>query len=417
MQGRFSFYDFCAAWYHKGVKNRKKETKMETDPQFRREIVLKIHETPHKAVLAITGGGGEAIGELLRHGGGSNTVLEAIVPYDNKSFNDFVKGRPDKYCSASAARDLAMAAYHRAVLFTGTTENIIGLGCSCSLMKDHEREGREHHAYIAIQTKDSTHNYDLNDFIKANSKSSRNEQETKVSDGIIFALGQASGLTLDELSNLNIKNITYARTKGAEEQVRVISGKTDAECINKNGEYVSYKILPEERRIIFPGSFRPFHPGHARVAAKVFELTGRPVDLEINVRNVDKPAINYHDLNERLEFCLNETKDAPWMGNIFLTSLATFASKASYFPNTDFVVGWDTFVRINDWKYGNLDQVIATLQTFGARFYVFHRIMNGVSTVEDKTAIDPRLMELATVFGPDVLEPIDISSSQIRNGK
>ena len=131
-----------------------------------REIVLKIHETPHKAVLAITGGGAEAIGELLKYGGGSNTLLEAIVPYDQKAFNDFVKGKPDKYCSPGAARDLAMAAYHRAVNLAGTTENIIGIGCTCSLMKDHEREGREHHAYIAVQTKDITENYDLNDFIK-----------------------------------------------------------------------------------------------------------------------------------------------------------------------------------------------------------------------------------------------------------
>ena len=391
-----------------------------------REIVLKIHETPHKAVLTITGGGAEAIGELLRHGGGSNTLLEAVVPYDPKSFNDFVKGKPDKYCSPGAARDLAMAAYHRAVLLTGTTENIIGLGCSCSLMKDHEREGREHHAYIAVQTKDSTENYDLNDFIKKWNDFeaiTRNKQETEVSNCILFALAKACGIDslqlLGEKIGISLSNhsrIKYTFIKGAEEQIRVISGKSNAECINKNGEYIPFDIIPEQRRILFPGSFRPFHPGHARVAAKVFELTGRPVDLEINVRNVDKPAINYHDLNERLEYCLNETKDAPWMGNIYLTALATFASKAAYFPDTDFVVGWDTFVRINDPKYGDLDWVIATLQSFNARFFVFHRIMNGVSTVDDKTVINPKLMGLATVFGPDVLEPIDISSTQIRNG-
>ena len=95
------------------------------------------------------------------------------------------------------------------------------------------------------------------------------------------------------------------------------------------------------------------------------------------------------------EYCLNETKDAPWMGNIYLTALATFASKAAYFSDTDFIVGWDTFVRINDPKYGDLDWVIATLQSFRARFYVFHRIVNGVSTVDDKTVINPKLMEMA----------------------
>jgi hypothetical protein len=30
--------------------------------------------------------------------GGSNTIVEAIVPYAQASFDAFVRGKPDKYC-------------------------------------------------------------------------------------------------------------------------------------------------------------------------------------------------------------------------------------------------------------------------------------------------------------------------------
>lgn len=43
-------------------------------PLFERELILKIHNTVPKAILAITGGGAEVIGELLRYGHGSENV-------------------------------------------------------------------------------------------------------------------------------------------------------------------------------------------------------------------------------------------------------------------------------------------------------------------------------------------------------
>ena len=383
-----------------------------------RDVVLKIHETPHKAVLAVTGGGSEVIGELLRHGSGSNTILDAQVPYNQAAFDDFVKGKPDKYCSPGAARDLAMAAYNRAVKLAGNNENIIGIGCTCSLMKDGERAGREHHAYIAVQTKDSTENYNLNGVLKKTNdfeSVDRNKQETKVSHYIILALAKACGLdsefTMKSLDISIYEKSNYSITVGRKEFVRVISGETRVECFDKTG---LSKPDSEKSRIIFPGSFRPFHYGHAKIAAKIHELTGKTVDLEINVRNVDKAAINYTDLQDRFMLCLAQTEKELWMGDIYLTSLTTFAAKSAYFENCEFIVGWDTLVRINDPKYVDFEWALKQLHENNARLHVFHRIINGISTVEDKTQIHPRLLELCTIYGPDVLEPMDISSSQIR---
>jgi hypothetical protein len=77
-QAVFAFYNQNRLWYY-----RAKEAEMNAA-----ELVKLIHETPHKAVMAITGGGSEAIGELLRHGNGSKTLLEAVVPYDQGSFEE-----------------------------------------------------------------------------------------------------------------------------------------------------------------------------------------------------------------------------------------------------------------------------------------------------------------------------------------
>src|SRR5262245_28880726 len=98
------------------------------------EFIQEIHNTETLAVLAVTGGGSEAIGELLRHGNGSKTLLEAVVPYDQKAFETFLGGKPDKFCSELAARQLALAAYNRARFLTD--KPVIGVGATCSLVKD-----------------------------------------------------------------------------------------------------------------------------------------------------------------------------------------------------------------------------------------------------------------------------------------
>ena len=79
------------------------------------ELIFQIHKSPCKVVLAITGGGAEIIGELLRHGSGSATVLDAVVPYSTGSMDRFLGRKPEKYCSEKTARLMAMVAYQRAL--------------------------------------------------------------------------------------------------------------------------------------------------------------------------------------------------------------------------------------------------------------------------------------------------------------
>lgn len=392
-----------------------------------RDLVLKIHGTPHKAVIALTGGGAEVIGELLRYGQGSNTVLEAIVPYDQKSFDNFVKGTPDKYCSPGAARDLAMAAYQKAIKYSGVenAKNLIGIGASCSLAKDNEREGREHHAYIAVQTWDETKSYEI-DFTGYGYN--RVEEESLVAKVILRVIGYACEienvtpfLSNEQPDQRPLPDVVSFGKKGTPEMFKLLTGQ--AECltfpksITWNIDGGMPTINNNENRVVFAGSFNPLHPRHEEIAKKVSEITGKSVDLEVCVHNVDKPAFNYFNLKDRIEH-LKEQQKNRWCGDLHFTSLATFMQKAEHFWNATFVVGWDTFKRISDPKYGKIEEVVSTLIRRRSKFIVFHRIMDGKPSHEEGIeGIDPRFLEMSEIISPEVLPPSDMSSSKIRQEK
>ncbi|NOQ48554.1 MAG: hypothetical protein GQ576_05390 [Methanococcoides sp.] len=75
-----------------------------------RDIIMHIHNSPCRLVLAVTGGGAGAIDQLLRYGGGSATVLEALVPYSSKALDELIGKKPEKYASPVTVRAMAMAA-------------------------------------------------------------------------------------------------------------------------------------------------------------------------------------------------------------------------------------------------------------------------------------------------------------------
>lgn len=359
-----------------------------------KEIINKIHQNKEKVVIAVTGGGAGAINELLRYGGGSSTLLEAIVPYNQLSFDSFVKGTPDKYCSEQAARDLAMASYQKAIRLENNLENI-GIGATCSLRKDNERIGRTNIAYIALQTFQETKTYTLD---LTNSNLNRVEQEELVSNLIIEILA----LNLKVINELNIP-AKEEIAKADDDLANLLTGRSL--CLRKE--------IEKENRIIFPGSFNPFHVGHENIAKKTFEITGRKIDLEICVHNVDKPATNYHDFLERTLY--DEVKNHDWFGEIHYTALPTFMEKARFFPKSTFVVGWDTFRRISDPVYANLNKVIKTFKENETKFLVFHRIENGkISTNDDLKLIHPEIINLSQIVSCDAIE---ISSRELRKIK
>src|SRR4051812_48467465 len=95
------------------------------------EIVGKIHNSGHRFVLAITGGGTRAISDLLTIPGGSRTVLLAVVPYSEAAFVNLFRTKPEHFCSARTARLMAMAAFQKARELAGDQDphDLLGIAC------------------------------------------------------------------------------------------------------------------------------------------------------------------------------------------------------------------------------------------------------------------------------------------------
>src|SRR5689334_9227148 len=105
-----------------------------------RQLIEGLHRTPLPCVLALTGGGAGAPALLLTVPGGSRTVLEVAVPYQEQALAEYLGRRPEQFCSAATAREMAARAYERA-RWLEAARPVAGVGCTASLVTDRPKQG------------------------------------------------------------------------------------------------------------------------------------------------------------------------------------------------------------------------------------------------------------------------------------
>lgn len=161
--------------------------------------------------------------------------------------------------------------------------------------------------------------------------------------------------------------------------------------------------------------------GHCRLAAAAATMVGvaeRAV-FEISIANADKGAIDVDALAARL------AQFSPEIGHdVVLTRVPLMADKAALLPDSWFVVGYDTAIRIVDTKYylgeSGLARSLASLRANGAKIVVAGRVADpkhgtgNFHTLEDIVIPDGfgNLFEAI----PESMFRADISSSMIRAG-
>lgn len=124
-------------------------------------LIVQIHASPMMAVIVVTGGGAQAIADLLAVPGASKTVLEALVPYSDKALAEFLGESPTQAVSIETAAAMAQAAYRRAErLREDATTPVVGLSCTATLATDRPKKG-EHRAHVGLCTQDLTSVYSL----------------------------------------------------------------------------------------------------------------------------------------------------------------------------------------------------------------------------------------------------------------
>ena len=382
---------------------------MTTNTPIWPRLITALHASEHQCVLAITGGGSSAIGQLLQTPGASRTLLEAVVPYATTALTDWLGGAAQQSCSAPTARTMAMASWMRARVLSPDADPLIGVGATASLTSDRPKRG-EHRVHIATQTATTTTTHTL---IFAKGERDRAAEESLAAQLLVLALAKSCSLdttaALQDLEQhlLADDQLFFAEQQANPEWTDLLLGKR---------QYVGY---PEssQPQAIFPGAFNPLHAGHRRIAGLAAKRLGQAVAYELSITNVDKPPLDFVEIDERVHGLLGENaSDAPT--TLLLTDAPTFRAKAALFPGCTFVVGADTIARIADPKYyrgerGSFDAAIKQIADRGCRFLVFGRQIDERFRTLADLELPPALHALCDEVSADDFRE-DVSSTELR---
>lgn len=378
-----------------------------------KRLVEQIHETDHKVVLVTTGVGTMAQSWLFGVAGASRTMLEAHVPYSKQSFIDLIGREPKKYVSGMAARLLAGYALNRAAQLAGSVQYplissipLLGVSCTGAISTDRPKKGL-HHAYISIWMEDEVKEI----YIQLDKDGrTRSEEEDLVSRIILNAVAEGCGLTT--LLDIELKPNDSRETKSWKIGHLIdllLTQDIQYVGVYDHGKAINQGVNPQA---LLPGSFDPLHYGHRELVNVATKILGHPVAFELSAFNVDKPPLERQTILKRLTQFAGHNP-------IYVTNAPTFLEKARLFPNTIFVVGYDTAERIPQAKYYNHSRVemLAALREIlelGCRFLVAGRTgKDGVYLSADRL-VPPAGFEALFESIPDEMFREDISSSEIR---
>ena len=274
--------------------------------------------------------------------------------------------------------------------------HLLGVSITASLSTTYEKRG-DHKFHIALQTRDFSKSISCK---LEKGQRTREEEEELVTAFVVNLLAECSELE-------------YDYPKIPEEVVfdEVKAEKGWAELMSNKINYVlSEDASPE---LIFPGAFYPYHDGHKAMKDLAEQETGKKIFFEICIQNVDKPPISYHQIKKTV-MQFNDSEN--WV----LTKAGKFSEKSKMFPNSTFIIGADTLVRIMDERfYESRKEMLKELEIFNENnnyFLVFGREYQGKFTTLSDVQLPDDISARFKGFDEEIFRK-DISSTSIRLSK
>ena len=269
--------------------------------------------------------------------------------------DEYLKIQPSYYCGLQTTINMAVTSYDRAKKLSPDCDPkyLLGVAVTATLSTTYEKLGT-HRFFICIQGYDATH---VVSHYLTKGKRTRDSEEKVVSECLKRLIGIVSGLDL-KLPEL-AQELSY----------EVVSAKQEWHDLeSRHIDYVTKSGSPT--KLIFPGTFQPFHEGHLSIQKIAEDKTGELVTFEISICNVEKTLLSYYEIEKTLGQFKAEK-------NWVLTNAPTFVEKAAIFKESTFVMGMDTLIRLFDPKFYENDQVMRSrLNVFienNIRFLVFGR--------------------------------------------
>jgi nicotinamide mononucleotide (NMN) deamidase PncC len=363
------------------------------------QLAQQVHASGVHLVLAVTGGGSGAISALLAVPGASRSILEAAVPYAPQALSRWLGGKPDEFCSARTARAMAMAAYLKANTLDPQA-TLAGVACTASLASDRPKRG-PHRLHVGWQTAATTAcaSLELEKGLR-----NRADEETIAATLVLNAVAEACGAPgrLD-IPLANSEHAERARVDAPSDEQDLLAGRTSA--IPRGAARGD-----SPPAAVFPGAFNPPHEGHRKMIDIAKAILGCDVALEISIENVDKPPLDFIEIDERLRPLSPETP-------LWLTRAPIFVKKAELFPGATFIVGADTMERIGQEHYyggpAALAAAIESIAARGCRFLVFGRVEDGRFRTLDHLRLPASLARLCQAVPENAFRE-DVSSTELR---
>lgn len=343
--------------------------------------------------IASTGAGAGAQNRVWSVPGCSKYFAGAIFPYGQDQMDDFLGFTPDGYCSESTALDMAMASYLRAWDKRGCDAVGIGLTASVAGLERHRGDHRIHAAMVNGTTAQAcTVVLKKGKGKEARARDGRRADRI-VQDLIRLASGRCS-------HGVKCKNVLHeANERFFAHPFFDVDGTRNAK--RKANARLVFDPL-------YPGAFNPPHAGHFQIADS---LPGTTFNI-----TKDSPHKSPLSLAEMLQ----HAKLFKGHRVLFSRNDPLYLDKARLAPGTTFVIGSDALLRMLDPKWGpDVKAMLYEFVSLYTTFLVAPRPVNGqlltMDSVLDSCGIDYAIRN--DLFKPVDMDPIEISSSQIRNAE
>ena len=369
-------------------------------------LIERIHASPRKAVITVTGGGSSALAWLLsvpgaskyRDGGGSPLLSGRLLL-------SCWAGSPPKPSARRPPEAWRQVAYRRALSLRQDSTPVAGVACTAAIATDRPRRGG-HRCHVAAWTADGVTTYGLR---LRKGLRDRAGEEAVVGSLVVKALAGAFDLECQPSLDLDEAEGLVVESEACEDPLKaLLAGHASSVTVGRDGVMEADGPVASA---LLPGSFNPLHDGHVDMAKVASEMLDSEVAYELSVVNVDKPPLGENEVRAR---CAQFEGLAP----VVISRAPVFHEKARLFPGRTFVIGADTAERLVQPRYydGSASRMLMALdetRRLGCRFLVSGRARDGAFRTLDDI---PLPGEFAGMFSPipEARFRSDASSTELR---